>query len=72
MTKGFRKKEFSSTNYMNHSLFTLPLENFAMFMGSYFKFCPGYGVFFQNVVMIMGPSSDFSKAHIYQQIPYRS
>ena len=37
------------------------VENFALVMGTYF----------QNVARVMGPNSEFSKAHIYPT-PYRS
>ena len=64
--KRFCEKEFTSTNDTNHSLFTIPVENFALFIGSYFKILPLLWGLFQNATLIMGPCSDFSKAHIYQ------
>ena len=38
--KKLRKKAFSSTNDTKHSLLTILVENFALFMGSYFKILP--------------------------------
>ena len=66
------KKEFSSTNDTEHSLFAIIVENFALFMGSYFKILSWFmGTYFQNVALVMGPNSKFSKAHI-EQTPYKS
>ena len=65
MTKNFCEKEFSSKNDTKHSPFMILGENFALFMGSYFKilpclwgrtskFCPVYGVVLQNFALFMG------------------
>ena len=69
--KSFRRRKFSSANDTNHSLFTKPAENIALFMGSYFEIFPWLRELFQNVALIMVPSSDFSKVYIYQT-PYTS
>ena len=54
MTKNFCEKEFSSTNDTKDNLFLI--------------FCPGHREFFQNFAVVKGPSSEFSKAHLYQSL----
>ena len=66
MTKNFHEQEFSSTNDTKHNLFMI-------YTGG--KFCPVYGVifqnfapvietYFQNVALTVGPNSEFSKAYM--------
>ena len=50
MTKTFVKKEFSSINDAKHSIFTIFVENFALFCGHISKFCSGYGDLFSKML----------------------
>ena len=64
------KLEFSSTNDRKHSLFTIIYESFAPLMWSCFKILPWLlGTYFQNIALVVGHSSEFSKAYMYMPGP---
>ena len=53
-TKNFCEKEFCSTNDTKHSLFMILVENFALFMESYFKILSWYGDLFSKYCPVYG------------------
>ena len=69
MTKNFCEKEFCFKNDTKHSLFMILAENFALFMGSYFKILPWLWVLIFKMLPWLWVITLNSQWHIYTRSP---